>query len=169
MPAWPRRRDTGFGLKAVGVFPDNPRVGLDAHQGIVTLFDGETGVPTAILERLGDHGDPHRRGHGAGHPAARARGRAACWRCSAPACRRRRTCEALALVREFEEVRVFSPNAAHAGALVARPAGRARRGVRVHRRGQRARGRCEGADVVVTATSSREPVLEREWLAEGAT
>ncbi len=30
--------------------PANPARGLDAHQGMVTLFDGETGVPTAILD-----------------------------------------------------------------------------------------------------------------------
>ena len=38
-----------YSLKAVCVFPGNPRLGLDAHQGIVALFDGETGRPTAIL------------------------------------------------------------------------------------------------------------------------
>src|SRR4051812_38716729 len=39
-----------FSLKAVCIFPGNPARGLDAHQGTVTLFDGETGVPTAILD-----------------------------------------------------------------------------------------------------------------------
>ena len=38
-----------FALKAICLIPGNPARGLDAHQGIVTLFDGETGVPTAIL------------------------------------------------------------------------------------------------------------------------
>ena len=38
-----------FGLKAICLIPDNPARGLDTHQGTVTLFDGETGVPTAIL------------------------------------------------------------------------------------------------------------------------
>src|SRR5262249_26272062 len=39
-----------FALKAICLMPDNPAPGLDAHQGIVTRFDGETGVPTAILD-----------------------------------------------------------------------------------------------------------------------
>ena len=39
-----------FSLKAICLMPANPSRGLDAHQGIVTLFDGETGVPTAILD-----------------------------------------------------------------------------------------------------------------------
>jgi ornithine cyclodeaminase/alanine dehydrogenase-like protein (mu-crystallin family) len=39
-----------FALKVVCVFPANPARGLDAHQGTDTLFDGETGTPTAILD-----------------------------------------------------------------------------------------------------------------------
>jgi len=38
-----------FGLKALCLIPDNPTRGLDTHQGTVTLFDGETGLPRAIL------------------------------------------------------------------------------------------------------------------------
>src|ERR687889_340127 len=38
-----------YSLKTVCVFPDNPQRGLDAHQGTVTLFDGETGETRAIL------------------------------------------------------------------------------------------------------------------------
>src|SRR5690349_1289301 len=62
MPGWSRGRGPGssqdgtgditgaFALKAVCIMPGNPARGLDAHQGLVTLFDGETGVPTAILD-----------------------------------------------------------------------------------------------------------------------
>ena len=32
-----------FGLKAVAIFPENPTRGLDAHQGVVVVFDGEDG------------------------------------------------------------------------------------------------------------------------------
>ena len=38
-----------YALKTVAVFPDNPQRGLDAHQGTVTLFDGETGEVRALL------------------------------------------------------------------------------------------------------------------------
>ena len=48
MPAW--SAEAGFALKAICVMPGNPARGLDAHQGTVTLFDGETGMPTAILD-----------------------------------------------------------------------------------------------------------------------
>ncbi len=53
MPAWSAVADNGRGLfavKSLCLIPANPGRGLDAHQGTVTLFDGETGVPTAILD-----------------------------------------------------------------------------------------------------------------------
>ena len=50
MPAHRGGEHPLFALKAVCVFPSNPARGLDAHQGTVTLFDGRTGQPTAILD-----------------------------------------------------------------------------------------------------------------------
>ena len=53
MPGLERGHGDGtaaFALKAVCIMPGNPARGLDAHQGLVTLFDGETGIPTAILD-----------------------------------------------------------------------------------------------------------------------
>src|SRR4051794_27017883 len=141
-----------FSLKAGCIFPANPARGLDAHQGTVTLFDGETGAPTAILDasaiteirtaavsalatRLLARADARTLGIlGAGVQAAA-------------------HLEALRLVRDFDDVRVYSPN--HAERLGERVAASAEEAIR-------------GADVVVTATNSREPVLERAWLAEGA-
>ena len=66
MPGWSCGRVDGtaaFALKAVCIMPGNPARGLDAHQGLVTLFDGETGVLTAILGRLRGHRGADCRGH----------------------------------------------------------------------------------------------------------
>ena len=38
-----------YALKTVCLFPDNPTRGLDAHQGTVTLFAGETGEVRAVM------------------------------------------------------------------------------------------------------------------------
>jgi ornithine cyclodeaminase len=65
---------------------------------------------------------------------------------------------ALAGVREFEEVRVYSPSVEHAQAMAD---GRAR----VASSGEEA---VRGADVVVLATTSSRPVISREWLRPGA-
>src|SRR5690606_11921774 len=39
-----------LGLKVVAVFPGNHGTALDSHQGLVVLFDAETGAPRAILD-----------------------------------------------------------------------------------------------------------------------
>jgi ornithine cyclodeaminase/alanine dehydrogenase-like protein (mu-crystallin family) len=153
MPAHRGGAQPLFSLKVVCIFPANPSRGLDAHQGTVTLFDGETGVPSAILDasaiteirtaavsalatRLLAREDARTLGIlGAGVQAAA-------------------HLRALRLVRDFERVRVYSPTRAHAESLGVEVAPSAEQAVR-------------DADVVVTATNAREPVLERAWLAEG--
>src|SRR5690348_15507154 len=37
-----------FGAKLISVFPENFAKGLQSHQGVVVLFDGETGQPVCI-------------------------------------------------------------------------------------------------------------------------
>lgn len=158
MPAH-RAGDTPlYSLKTVCVFPDNPKRGLDAHQGTVTLFDGETGevralmnasaitairtaAVSAVATRLLAREDARELGVlGAGVQA-------------------RSHLEALRLVRNFERVRIFSPTAEHARSLAAETGAEAV---------ESAEDAVRGADVVVTATSSVEPVLQRDWLQEGA-
>src|SRR3989440_8865711 len=50
MPAHRSEPRPAYGLKAICIFPENPARGLDAHQGGVFLFDGETGEPRALLD-----------------------------------------------------------------------------------------------------------------------
>ena len=42
--------DGVFGAKLVSVYPDNFHKGGPSHQGVVALFDAETGAPVAILD-----------------------------------------------------------------------------------------------------------------------
>ncbi|MEO5734423.1 MAG: ornithine cyclodeaminase family protein [Rubrivivax sp.] len=48
MPAW--RTGGAFAVKTVTVFPGNGAAGLPAVHGLVTLFDGATGMPLAVLD-----------------------------------------------------------------------------------------------------------------------
>ncbi|MGV0908634.1 ornithine cyclodeaminase family protein [Martelella sp. FOR1707] len=41
--------ETGFGSKVISVFPQNARYGRQSHQGVVVLFDPETGEPLAVV------------------------------------------------------------------------------------------------------------------------
>jgi ornithine cyclodeaminase len=158
MPAHRAGDNPLYSLKTVCVFPDNPKRGLDAHQGTVTLFDGETGVAKAVMNasaitairtaavsavatRLLAREDTRKLGIlGAGVQA-------------------RSHLDSMRAVRDFDQVVLYSPTAGHATALAeefgAEAVGSAEEAVR-------------DADVVVTATNAAEPVLERSWLKEGA-
>jgi ornithine cyclodeaminase/alanine dehydrogenase-like protein (mu-crystallin family) len=165
MPAYRGGQRPVYSLKAVGIFPANPAVGLDAHQGTVTLFDGETGRPTAIL-----------------NASALTSIRTAAVTALATRLLARPDADELAiigsgvqaeahlrslmLVRPFTAVRVYSPNPEHLRSFVAAAAER-HAGLSVEA-APSAREAVSGADVVVTATNSAEPVIEHDWLAPGA-
>jgi ornithine cyclodeaminase len=156
MPAWRGGADPVFSLKSLCIMPGNPARGMDSHQGTVTLFDGETGVPRAILDASAVTSV---RTAAVSAVATRvlAREDARVLTILGAGVQGKAHLNALVPVREFEEVRVFSPNPAHAAALAdgrATVAASAEEAVR-------------GADVVVLATSSSEPVIRRAWLAPG--
>lgn len=153
-----------IGLKVVTVFPDNHGTPYDSHQGVVVLFEAEHGRPLSIQDaseitairtaavsglatRLLARQD-------AGDLAILGSGVQATTHL-----------EAMRLVRDLRRVRVFSPTVANREAFAARES--ARHGLEVEAVAS-AREAVEGADIVCTTTSSREPVLLGEWLADGA-
>ena len=148
-----------FGLKAICLIRGNPARGLDAHQGTVMLSDGDTGMPTAILNasaitEIRTAAVTAVATRALARPGARVLG------ILGAGVQARSHLVALAEVRPWEEVRVYAPTTAHVEALRdARPdlvaAGSARDAV-------------DGADAVVVATSAKRPVLEHAWLAPGA-
>jgi ornithine cyclodeaminase/alanine dehydrogenase-like protein (mu-crystallin family) len=178
MPGWRGRPGDGaaaFALKAVCIMPGNPGRGLDAHQGLVTLFDGETGVPTAILDASAVTAV---RTAAVTAVATRvlARGDARTLAVLGAGTQARAHLRALAGVRGFEQVRVYAPTRAHVQELVqemteemagepAGPGGVARPELSAAASAEEA---VRGADVVVTVTSAREPVLRHAWLQPGA-
>jgi ornithine cyclodeaminase len=163
MPGWRAGDQNGaaaFALKAVCIMPGNPARGLDAHQGLVTLFDGQTGVPTAILDASAVTAV---RTAAVTAVATRllARGDARCSRSSAPDAGARPSSGAR--LRDFAQVRVYARPGARPGAG---PGGR--RGTRGARRrgerggsGPRRRRRRDG-------DQRTEPVLRHGWLKPGA-
>jgi ornithine cyclodeaminase/alanine dehydrogenase-like protein (mu-crystallin family) len=151
MPGWrgaheaaDGERPAAFALKAICLMPGNPARGLDAHQGTVTLFDGETGIPTAILDASAV---TDVRTAAVTAVATRALARPGAKVLAILGSGVQGKAHVRALGADFEEVRMYSPSYAEG-------AGSAEEAVR-------------GADVVVVATSSREPVLAHEWLSPG--
>jgi ornithine cyclodeaminase/alanine dehydrogenase-like protein (mu-crystallin family) len=156
MPAWRGGAEPVFALKSLCIMPGNPARGLDSHQGTVTLFDGSTGAPAAILDASAVTSV---RTAAVSAVATRvlARSDARVLAVLGAGVQGRAHLAALPAVRDFAEVRVYSPSPEHARALAdgrATVAPSAEAAVR-------------GADVVVLATTSREPVVRRDWLAPG--
>ena len=148
-----------FGLKVVCIMRGNPARGLDAHQGTVTLYDGDTGMPTAILNASAVT-EIRTAAVTAVATRALARDGARVLCVLGAGVQARSHLVALAGVRSWDEVRVYAPTTAHVEAL------RDARGDFVA--AGSAREAVEGADVVVVATSAKRPVLEHVWLVPGA-
>ena len=159
MPAYRGGESPAFGLKAINVIPDNPRLrGLDAHQGGVLLSDGESGEPVAFLNASAI---TEIRTAAVSAVATRALAREETRELAilGAGVQARSHLEAMRAVRGFERVRIYSRTSEHARSL-AREGGATAV--------DSAEEAVRGADVVVTATSSAEPVIERGWLKNGA-
>jgi ornithine cyclodeaminase/alanine dehydrogenase-like protein (mu-crystallin family) len=154
MPAHRAGAAPYYGLKEVCVFPDNPKRGLDTHLGAVILHAGETGQPLAFMNASAITAI---RTAAVSAVATRllAREDAGVLAILGAGVQARSHLEAIPLVRDIREVRVYSRNREKAEALGFPVANDAEQAIR-------------GADIIVTATSSREPVLRREWLSPGA-
>lgn len=164
MPAYRSGERGAFGLKAICVFPENPSQGKDAHQGAVTLFNRESGellalmnaseitairtaAVSAVATRLLAREDASQLGIiGAGVQA-------------------RTHLEALACVREIKRARVAARTLSHSQKLAEEMQPRFSFPIEPVETNEAA---VRGADLVVTATSSLEPVIQRSWISPGA-
>jgi ornithine cyclodeaminase/alanine dehydrogenase-like protein (mu-crystallin family) len=162
MPAHRSAPGPAYGLKAVCIFPGNPARGLDAHQGGVLLFDGETGRLRALID---GSAVTSIRTAAVSAVATRALARpdSRVLAIVGSGVQARPHLEAMAKVLPFEQARVWSRTPEHVQAFAAEaampfPVEAA----------ESAEAAVRGADVVVTVTSAREPVVERSWLSPGA-
>jgi ornithine cyclodeaminase/alanine dehydrogenase-like protein (mu-crystallin family) len=152
-----------FALKSICLIRDNPARGLDAHQGIVTLFDGETGVPTAILDASAIT-EIRTAAVSAVATKLLSREDSRVLAILGAGVQARSHLAALPKVRPFDHVRIYAPTEAHAQAVV----DQARDTDAELSVAPSAELAVSGADVVVVATSAKRPVLSREWLSIGA-
>jgi ornithine cyclodeaminase/alanine dehydrogenase-like protein (mu-crystallin family) len=158
MPAHRSGASAAYSLKTICLFPDNPTRGLDAHQGTVTLFSGETGQVRALMNASAITAI---RTAAVSAVATRllAREDASELAILGSGVQGRSHIEAMRAVKPWERIRIASRTHEHAQALAQETGADAVESVEEAVR---------GADVVVTATTSSEPVLRHEWLKPGA-
>ena len=146
-----------MGAKLVCFYPKNAAAELPTHLATIVLFESATGQPLAFLDgrRITEMRTAAVSAAITRHLAPRDARILALLGSGVQA---QAHLEALRHVCRFEEVRVWSRNAAHAQQFAARHGARA----------MGAEDAVRGADVIVTATSSQEAVLRGEWLKRGA-
>ncbi len=153
-----------FGLKAICVFPGNAAAGLDAHQGGVMLFDGTTGVPLALVNAsaitairtaaVSALATSSLASEDAGQLAIIGAGVQARTHLSAMACVRPIKHVRIASGR-FDNAQKFAKEMQPQFPFLIEPVETAEAAVR-------------GANLIVTATTAREPVVLRNWISPGA-
>jgi len=152
----PALTPNGLGLKAVTFYPSNAERGIPTHMATIFLVDPETGTPLAIMD-----------GRLITEMRTAAVSSAATKLLASPDAKvlailgsgvqARSHVEALQLVRKFEEIRVWSPTREHAQRFAKEIGATAMSGEDAVR----------GADVIVTVTNSKTPVLKGSWLKPG--
>ena len=164
MPAHRGGSSPAFALKAVAVFPGNPARGLDAHQGLVLVFSGEDGRLRGIVDASQITAI---RTAAVSAVATRALARAGANNLAVlgAGVQARSHIEAMACVLELEQVRICSRSPESAERLAAEAAQQHGLTCTAATSPQEA---LAGADVVVTVTNAREPIVSRDWLAAGA-
>lgn len=153
-----------MGIKVVSVMPGNHGTAYDAHQGSVLLFETKHGRPLAIADASAITAI---RTAAVSGVATRllARDDAADLTILGSGTQARTHLEAMRVVRPLERVRVWSRNREHAEAFARTESERHAIPIEVVTDAEQA---VCGASIVCTTTSSREPVLRGEWIAEGA-
>jgi len=168
MPAYDGGADeeaaTYWGLKEVCVYPGNPERGLDSHLGAVLLHDGRDGRLLAVADASAITAI---RTAAVSAVATRllAREDAADLAIVGTGVQARAHLRAIAAVRSIRRVRVAGRTPEKAKAMVDEIAGWLDATIEPCHDVEAA---VRDADIVVTATSSREPVIRREWIADGA-
>src|SRR5215510_3511316 len=152
----PAHTPDGLGLKAVTFYPLNVERGIPTHMATIFLVDAQTGTPLAIMDgRLIT--EMRTAAVSAAATKLLASPDAKVLAILGSGVQARSHVEGLQLVRQFEEIRVWSPTLEHAKQFAQEIGGTALSAEQAVR----------DADVIVTVTSSKTPVLKGDWLKSG--
>lgn len=153
-----------FGAKLISVFPDNFAKGLQSHQGVVVLFDPETGAVSA-LAHAGEVTAIRTAAASAVATDALARPEASRLAVLGYGEQAETHIHAIAHVRRLSQVTVWGRSLERAQAFAAKVG--AETGLAAQACAT-AREAVTGADIICTVTAATDPILEAAWLSPGA-
>ena len=152
----PARTPDGLGIKLVTFYPTNAQRGIPTHMATIFLVDPESGAPLAVMDGTFIT-EMRTAAVSAAATKLLASRDAKILAIFGSGVQARSHVEALRLVRQFDEVRVWSPTAAHAEEFAKEIGAKA----------MPAEKAALDADVVVTATNSKMSILRGAWLKPG--
>lgn len=164
MPAYRGGGNPAYALKEVCIFPDNPKRGLDAHQGAVLLHSAETGQLLAVLDASSITAIRTAAASGLATKLL-ARADAKTLAIVGTGVQARAHLEAMALSLRFESAKVAGRTKPRAEAFASELASKVSFPLEAAASVEEA---LRDADVVVVATNAVEPVIRREWVRLGA-
>jgi ornithine cyclodeaminase len=153
-----------FGAKLISVYPENFAKGRQSHQGLVTVFDPETGELAAVVH-AGEVTAIRTAAASAAATDALARPAARVLAILGYGEQAHEHARALACVRPLSEIRVWGRSPERAQAFAAKAASEL--GVPA-RAPPSVEAAVDGADIVCTTTAAAEPILLGDWLSDGA-
>jgi len=159
----PAVAETGFGAKLVSVYEDPANPGRRRHQGLIVLFDPDSGAPVFIGDA---EKTPRTRPAAASAAATDALGRpdASVLAVIGTGAQAEAHLEAMAAVRPLTAVRVWGRNVEATQAFATAMQARFDLAVRACATASEAAAQ---ADIICTVTASRDPVLNGAWVAPG--
>ncbi len=153
-----------LGAKLVTLFPSNTKAGLPTHLATLILLDSMTGELIAIMDGRFIT-EARTAAVSAVATQALAQPGAGVLAVIGSGVQARSHVDAIGRVRELREIRAWSPNADRLARFVRETTARSGATVTAAASAQAA---VDGADIVVLATSAREPVVRSAWIADGA-
>lgn len=164
MPSYMSGEHAAYGLKTVCVFPENPAKGKDAHQGSVMLFSADTGELQAMMNASAITAIRTAAVSGVATDLL-AREDAHNLAIIGAGVQARTHLEAMSHVRSLKRCRIVSRTFEHARQLAYEMSERFPFTLAAVETVAEA---LDQADIIVTATNAKEPVLKREWISRGA-
>lgn len=158
-----------YAVKIVSGFPHNPQLGLPANDGMIVVFDAHSGAPAAFLLDNGFITDFRTGAAGAVAAKYLARARISTVALVGTGVQARYQVEMLAIERNFNEVRVWGRDSDRARACADDLAKRSNIPACNFAVTESVRQAVDGADLVITVTASREPLVRGAWLKPGVT